>query len=52
MPLTEQEAAMFGEFIAPARDSAGEESRQAGLAAGRALTSEQAIGRLRAFAAS
>ena len=52
MPISEQEAAQVEEHLAPARDRAGQREWAAGLAAGRALTREEALESLRAFAAT
>jgi hypothetical protein len=43
MPATEEDAAMLERFLAPARATVARQVWDAGLAAGRALTQEQAV---------
>jgi tetratricopeptide (TPR) repeat protein len=49
MLISEPEAAMLDEYFAPARGTAGDRAWHAGLAAGRALSQQEAIELLRTF---
>jgi hypothetical protein len=47
MPLSPQEAAMLGDFLAPVRAAVAPPEWRAGLAAGRALSQQEALALLR-----